>query len=123
MSTPNLPAASPVMSGPTPMLLDSDGWIAMRSAEYTALREESLRIATFLSNAVWAAIAGFGLTMGAAAAFAKDVPAAAQIGAKELVPLAALLLCTESVVASALYLGELQKYVRIGHFILTLPPS
>ncbi len=84
---------------------------AARIAEYTGLRAESDRSAQLLSNAVWIAVTGFGLTLaGAAAASTNGVQPV-------LVPSVALLLSIQSVAITTLYASELWKYIRVGTYI------
>jgi hypothetical protein len=82
-----------------------------RLAVYEALRAESDRIAQLLSNAVWAGITGFGLTLAGAAALADKVITPL------IVPSAALLLCIQSLAISTVYASELWKYIRVGTYI------
>lgn len=77
--------------------------------EYKALRAESLRCAGTTSNTLWLGITQFSLTLGAWAIFARD-------SIEFYLPLL-IILEIESLAASCIYLGELWKYARVGHYI------
>ena len=84
----------------------------VRLAEYEALRTESDRISQLLSNAVWAGITAFGLTIaGAAALVEKDSTPPL------IVPCVALLLCIQSTAITVVYASELWKYIRVGSYV------
>jgi len=75
--------------------------------EYKALRAESLSLATAQYNTVWLAVGAFITTVGGAL-FAKEAPPAGVI---------AIVLCTQSVAATTIFLSHVWKYVRIGVYI------
>ncbi|MFA5908524.1 MAG: hypothetical protein WC815_07100 [Vicinamibacterales bacterium] len=83
-----------------------------RLAEYEALRAESDRSAQLLSNAVWAGVTGFGLTLAGAAAVAANGPMPPLV-----VPAVALLLSIQSLAMTTVYASELWKYIRVGTYI------
>lgn len=89
---------------------------SLRLAEYKALRDESLRCAQLLSNAVWTAVTGFGLTAGIGAAFIGRTSAD---DAVLIVPGITILLCIQSAAISTIYLSELWKYIRVGYYLRT----
>lgn len=85
-------------------------------AEYKALRDESLRCAQLLSNAVWTAVTGFGLTAGIGAAFVGKV---SETRSRLILPGVVILLCIQAIAISTIYLSELWKYIRVGYYLRT----
>jgi len=89
-----------------------------RLAEFKALRDESLRSAQLLANAVWVAVTGYAVTIGAAAAFLGRAGTGGRAVREEmLLPAILALLCLEAMAISAMYLSELWKYIRVGAYI------
>jgi hypothetical protein len=83
--------------------------VSMLIEEYKALRQESLRSSTILSNTVWISISGFLITIGAFANAAKDSSA--------ILAWLPLLLSIQSISATSMFLSELWKYGRVGVYI------
>lgn len=92
--------------------------------EYKALRAESLRCAQIISSTIWVGVTGLLVTAAAGTA------ALGHVNQKSLFVVVLTLLCLQSFGASAMFLSEYWKYIRVGIYIRTrieplfeVPPS
>ena len=79
--------------------------------EYRALREESLRSASIISNTIWISTSAFVVTIGGGITILQDN--------NNLGSLFLILIIIQSFAANVMFLSELWKYSRVGFYIRT----
>jgi hypothetical protein len=87
-----------------------------RMQEYNALRAEGLRSAGIIANTVWLGTTQFAVTIGVAATSANKVHESV-FNSNMLLLVFLTILSVESIAATAMFLSNLGKYVRVGCYI------
>lgn len=80
--------------------------------EFKALKQESLRLNQDIATIIWIGLSGFIATIGASLVFFNSYN---NIG--DFLPWIILILCLQSLAASAMFSFEIQRYARVGKYI------